>query len=124
MGNEFIGQGLSVGLAFSYPGLTGGKSDIGFYFTAMGGGDQVDIGTPFLAMDFSVSRGDVQGMRGRGAQFTFNDGIGGLTFSFQNGSMVPSGVGLQLGPGLLLQGTGTVTNVGSMRDFTDSIFGK
>ncbi len=124
MGKEFTGQGISVGIAFSYPGLTGGRSDIGFYFTAMGGGDQIDIGTPYFGFDFSVSRGDVQGMRGQGVQFTFNDGIGGLTFSFQNGAVVPSGVGLQLGPGLLLQGAGTVTKVGSMRDLTDPIFGK
>ncbi len=90
----------------------------------MGGGDQIDIGTPYAGADFSVHAGDVQGMRGQGAQFTFNDGVGGMTFSFQKGSMVPSGVGIQSGVGFLLQGAGTVTKVWSFRETIDSALGK
>ena len=110
--------GFSLGLAISYPGVLGGQFDAGAYATAVGGGE--DYGTGRYTMDLGYQVGSVQDMAGSGAELSFNDGIGGLSVSYDNrGTM--TGVGMHVGPGINFGGEGSVTDVGTIRGAWDSI---
>ncbi len=115
-GNDFIGQGGSAGLAFSYKGRSGGELDLGVYAQAGGGGE--DYGTGRYTVDVAARTGSVRDMNGQGAELSFNDGVGGMTVTFHNvGNM--NGVGVQVGPGYNVGGAGTVTQSWTVRDAID-----
>jgi hypothetical protein len=116
-GENYIGQGGEIGLAVSYPGVTGGELDAGVYVTLQGGGEDFGVGhAKLLGVGFGA--GDVQGMNGVGGEMSFNDGVGGLSLAFDDRGNF-SGAGVHVGAGYNVGGAGTVTRAFTVRDAVD-----
>ena len=116
-GQDYLGQGGSFGLALSVPGDAGGEFDVGVYGTVNGSG--FDVGTGKGAVGVGYQRGSLRdGMEGWGKEASFNDGIGGLSLSFDQNNR-PNGVGVHVGPGYNAGASVSKTGVLSMRNLFD-----
>jgi len=121
-GTNIIGNGGGLGLAVSAPGPNGGEFDIGGYITGTAnsnnGENGYDIGGKKYGfsgdVELGYGKGSVSDLAGNGGQIGFNDGVGGMTLSFdKNGGL--QGGGVHLGPGLSIGGSGTLTTTFSAR---------
>ena len=83
----------------------------------MAGGRIETVVCPRLPVTAGVGfgAGDIQGMSGRGAEISFNDGLGGLSASFNDQGQF-NGAGFHVGPGYDLGGGGTITRSYTIRD--------
>ena len=115
---DFIAQGASVGIAISFPGLFGGEWDFGGYVEGQAGGE--DFGTGKGTADLTYNVGSVRDLGGSGAEFSFNDGIGGLSLSLDEKGNI-SGVGMHLGEGVHVSGGGTIGGTYTVRDAVNDV---
>lgn len=116
-GPDYHGQGGGFGIAISWPGDAGGEFDVGVYGQVNGSG--FDVGTGKGTVGLTYQRGGLRnGLAGWGKEASFNDGVGGLSVSFDQNNR-PNGVGLHVGPGINLGASVTKTGVLSLRDGVD-----
>jgi hypothetical protein len=123
-GSNYIGQGGSVGgvVSFPFPGDPEGEFDIGAYVQGNAGGQ--DVGTGRYSVGLNYQTGNIrEGFNGKGAEYSFNDGVGGLSLSL-NANNVPNGVGMHIGGGYNVGGSATMSGAVSIRQLIDLVVGK
>jgi RHS repeat-associated protein len=106
-------QGLSTGLAFSFPGFLGGEWDAGGYFAANVGGEDVGFGRGSL--DLGYQKGSVKDLADSGAfDVSAHWGLHGGTINFDSENQL-SGATYNLGLGYYTGLTASMTATWSIK---------
>ena len=118
------GQGGSLGIAVSWPGMFGGEFDAGVFIEAQAGGMDIGTGRLSFGTSYNVAPG-VRDMDGTGATASFNDGVGGLSIGWENmglnqGDRLTS-VELHVGVGFNAGIAGTGTTTWTVRDTIEAL---
>ena len=112
-------QGVSCGIAFSFPGPLGGKWDLGGYGTVAAGGGGGGFGGGF-SFDAGYSKGSVGDLSGSGAEAGAQfSRIGGAAEYSDSGDW--TGGTFHYGAGYRVGASGTITGTAS---FADGVRGK
>lgn len=108
-------------MAVSWPGFSGGQWDFGVTGSLIPrGGLDFSVGTGMAGVDVGLGTGSVRDLSGLSNQLSFNDGVGGLTFSTSmQGSPGGSEVSIHLGAGYQFQWAPTMTGTWTVRDTVD-----
>jgi RHS repeat-associated protein len=113
LGHEASPQGLTCGVAFSFPGPLGGKWDLGIYGGVQAGGKDVGIGK--FSIGLGYHSGSVSDLGGSGAELGAHFGRFGGSASF-NGSNNFTGGSIHYGYGYGANASGTVVGTASFAD--------
>ncbi|MDH0897004.1 MULTISPECIES: RHS repeat-associated core domain-containing protein, partial [unclassified Pseudomonas] len=112
--NEAKPQGVSCGIAFSFPGFFDGEWDIGGFATVIAGGDGVGFGGRLTA-DGGYHKGSVSDLSGTGGELSGHFKRLGASISFDdNGDF--SGATVHYGGGYNISGSGSLTGTIGARD--------
>jgi len=109
---EVPGQGAFFGLAFSFPGFTGGEFDAGLYFGLQAGGGDVGIGRATLNVGYQC--GSVKDIAGVGGEVSAHWKFLGGSINVGSGTNVTGG-SINIGPGYNIGTAGTLTGTLSLR---------
>lgn len=107
-------QGVSCGVAFSFPGFMGGDWDVGAYGTVAAGGGSAGIGGK-VSVDVGYHEGSVGDLSGRGAELGGHYGRYGGSGGVDD-SNSPTGFTAHYGVGYNVNASGTLTGTASVRD--------
>ncbi|WP_319380241.1 RHS repeat-associated core domain-containing protein [Thiomicrorhabdus sp.] len=109
---EFEGKGLEFGVVISFPGVVSSKFDFGLYSTGFVGGEEYGTGRYAIGVGYQVDR--LEDFDGVGGEIGFNDGLGGLSISSDDRGNI-NGVGMHIGAGYSIGGSGTITKSVTIR---------
>ena len=119
------GRGFSGGIAFSFPGLTGGEFDFGVFGTLRGGGKSFGTGLG-ATVDLGINSCSVRDLSGPGADINIlvptpipGVSAGGTLNVDADGNI--TGFEINVGEGINVSGAGTITGTLSVRDVAEFV---
>ncbi|WP_394352476.1 RHS repeat-associated core domain-containing protein [Metapseudomonas otitidis] len=110
-------NGISCGVAISYPGFSGGEWDAGLYGTVQAGGESYGIGK--TSIDLGYHRGSVSDLAGKGVELGAHINRVGASIEFNENNKITGGV-IHYGAGYNFGATGTIGGTVSARKLLEN----